>query len=1048
MQTAAADFTSRLEGLLQKREPLVPFYSSVTGEKNTDLSTSYWVRNIVSPVLFNTAVQAVLDDFKSPVFVEIGPHSALAGPIRQILHCKNRTAQYIPTLVRNQHAVSNVLNTVGELWIAGAKIDLAAVNPTGDYLTDLPTYPWHYDEEYWVESRLSRSWRHRNFNHHELLGSRIEETGDACPAWRCILRGEDVPWLREHVVQDDIVFPASGLISMIGEALRQLKGCVDFTLGQMSIEAALVLNAQPVELVTVLKPAQSNTPSDVIWYDFSISSLNEGSEVWVKHVSGQCRAGSTHKRFAPELSPLPRKVSAKSFYNTWRRFGLNYGTEFHGLASVSSHVTESKATATLEYQHAMYSNSAYAVHPTTLDTSMHVAMIAACQGLERNFRRLEVPTYIHEVYIGKPIGKVQVVATVDSKSHGITTSNIVGVSDGEVIIEISGLQVSALGGSPENEDDDPHAGAVLTWMPDIDFISPTHLFHLHKADIDLGLVDELALACIIDLRAQFQSLPKTQLHSTNFKTWLDLSYEEAMRGQYHNVPNSFHIATMNQESRVELIDKLTEACKRTTTSDIAYALLRVYKYRADSLLESQDTVETLKQPSHFTGFPEIMKEMNLSEFLLLLGHKRPRMSILHINPTSDVDGVSSDLLSPAEGNRIYGSYVYTSTSTKSSEPLEKRLGSVPSVSYRQLIIETDPISQGFTEETFDLIIFEPMLFSSSQAVFKNLRRLLRPQGRLIFQQPNLASKALQLAYGLSHNFYLTSETLPNEHRLQNQMDCAGFDDSSVVSYTGQFGRVIIATPYITTVRPRTASVLCQDANYSLVADATKLLQSHGTCLQFFSPGQELPCGQPVICLLDLESPFLHNMTQTQWGELKKSLLSAQDEKWLWITAASQVECKDPRYALTLGVARSIRRELMIDLVTLELDRFETKGWDAMTTLFDSLENRTSGGETEPDSEYAFFNGLIQICRFRPVKVVDELREKHESAPKHLKHSKAWTFCWEEAEAATLSGDSIQVETKAVGLNTKVCQSHAETFRHEVLPIRLGPSSIIGELIKQ
>jgi acyl transferase domain-containing protein len=1023
MQTAAADFASRLEGLLHNKEPLVPFYSSVTGEKNTDMSPAYWVRNIVSPVLFNTAVQAVLDDFKSPVFVEIGPHSALAGPIRQILHFKSRTAQYIPTLVRNQHAMSNTLNTAGRIWISGAKIDISAVNPPGDYLTDLPTYPWHYNEEYWVESRLSRSWRHRKFNHHELLGSRVEEIGDACPAWRCILRGEDVPWLRDHVVRDEIVFPASGLMSMVGEALRQLKGSVDFTLGQMSIETALVLNDQPVELVTVLNPAQPNTLSEILWYDFSVSSLNEGSKVWVKNVSGQCRAGSTHKRFAPELSPLPREVSAKSFYSTWKRFGFNYGTNFRGLTSISSHVTEAKATATLEHQHATYSNSAYAIHPATLDTSMHVAMIAACQGLERNFRRLEVPTYIHEVYIGKPTGQVQVIATVDIKSHGTAASNIVGVSDGQVVIDISGLQVSALGGSPEDEEDDPHAGAVLMWMPDIEFINPSHLLHLRKADLNLALLDELALACIVDLRAHLQSLPETQPHLASFKNWLDVSYEEAMKGQYHNVSNSFEIATMNRESRVELIGKLSEACKRTSASDIAQAALRVNKYGADSLLGYSNAVEILTQASHFTSFPKLIQEVDLSEFLLRLGHKRPKMRILHINPTPEIDDVSSALFSTEEKHRLYGSYVYTSASAKPFERLEKLLGSVSTASYRQLMIETDPISQGFTEESFDLIISEPTLFPPSHAVLTNLRRLLRPQGRLILRQPNATSKVLQLAYGLSRSSYPGAETPPNECTLRDRMNRAGFDDSSVVSCTGQLGTLTIATPYIKILKNRTASILCQDASHSLVADAMRLLQSHGICLQSFAPGEELPWGQPVICLLDLESPFLHDMTETHWDKLKKSLLSAQDEKWLWITAASQVECKDPRYALTLGVTRSIRRELMMDLITLELDRFEAKGWNAMTTLFETLENRVSGSNTDPDSEYAFFNESIQICRFQPIKVADELRKKCESAPKHLKISKSWrlkTLFWEEAEAITLSGANLQVETKAVGLNTKVC----------------------------
>jgi malonyl CoA-acyl carrier protein transacylase len=1047
MQAAAADFTSRLEGLqLQNKEPLIPYYSSVTGERNTDMSPAYWVRNAISPVLFNNAVQAVLDDFKSPIFVEIGPHSALAGPIRQILQFKKRTAQYIPTLIRNQHAVLNTLNTAGELWLAGASIDIAAVNPAGDYLTDLPTYPWQYDEEYWAENRLSRSWRHRKFKHHELLGSRVEEIGDACPAWRCNLRSEDVPWLRDHVVGDETVFPASGFICMVVEALKQLKGSVDFSLGRISILAALVLDDQPVELVTILQPAHSNTTSETTWYNFSISSLNEGSEVWVKHISGLCRGGSSHQRLAPELSLLPRNVSAKSFYNTWKRFGLNYGTNFRGLASVTSHVTEARAIGMLEHRSTICDDSAYTIHPATLDTSMHVTMIAACQGLERNFCRLEVPTYIHEVYIGKPTGQVQVSATVETKGHSTSKSNIIGVSNGQVVIDISGLQVSTFGGSSENEEDDPHAGAVLTWMPDIDFDNAAHQPRPRKAADYVPILDELVLACIVDLKAQVSSLSSTQPHSASFKAWLDVSYEEAMKRKYENVPNSVDIATMNQESRVELVSRLMEASMRTTTADIAQAVLRVHKYGTDSILGYPDAVEMLTQPSHFTGLSSLLHEVDLSDFLRLLGHKTPKMNILHINPTPEFDGVLSVLFCQKEGHRPYGSYVYTSASAKQSELMEKRMGSVPCASYKQLMMEIDPTSQGFSEKSFDLIICDPMPLLPSHAVFVNLRKLLRPQGRMILQQMNPGSKILHLAYGLSPNFYPP----PDDHTLRDQLVRAGFDEPSIVSCTGRFSRVTIAKPCIKPLKPETASVLCQDANHPLVADATRHLQSNGTLLQFFSPGQELPCGKPVICLLDLESPFLHDVTQPQWGELKESLLSAQDEKWLWITAASQIECKDPRYALTLGVTRSIRRELVMDLVTLELDHFGAKGWNAMTTLFDSLDNRASGGDTQAESEYAFSNDSIQICRFHHVKIADELREKCESAPKHLRISKPGslqTLHWEEAEADPFSGDDIQVEVKAVGLNTKVCQSYDESLRHNVSRSCPGPSCIIGEFIK-
>lgn len=1024
MKSAAADFASRLEGLIQNKEPSVSFYSSVTGKKNTDLSPSYWVKNVVSPVLFNTAVEAVLEDFKSPLFVEIGPHSALAGPIRQILHYRNRTAQYIPTLVRNQDAVSAILKTAGELWLAGNQIDISAVVPVGEFLTDLPTYAWHYEEEYWMESRLSRSWRFKKFKHHELLGSRVEAISDACPAWRCNLRLEDVPWLREHVIHGEKVFPASGYISMVGEALRQLKGSLDFTLSHITLESALVLNDEQVELVTILNPAKLKSSDETVWYDFTVSSLNKGSQFWVKHVFGQCRAGPDQQQLVPEIAPLPRKVSMTSFYNTWKRFGLSYGNLFRNIVEVSSHVTEAKATATLESKLSMYDQSVYSIHPATLDSSMHVAMISACRGLERNYRELTVPTYIHEVYVGKPSEGIQVVATADTKDRVGVTSNIIGVSAGRTVINIRGLRVIPLDDDSEGSAEDTHAGAILEWKPDVDFFNYSRLFHRRRVDASARTLEELVLVCIVDLRAQLQFLPAMQPHLVRLKSWLDASYREAMTGQYPEVLNSFEIASMSQKSRQEAVSRLLESCKDTAAKELAAAVHQVHTFGAGYFSGSPHAAKALMQDSHLDGVRKLITDVDFSHLIRLLGHKKPSMSILHIGPTPDDDSISSSLFSSKYEDRPYGSYVYTGTSATPPKLTEKRLGSQPSVKYSQLIIEMDPVFQGFTEESFDLIISEPTLSSFSMTAISNMRKLLKPRGRLILQYLNPASRVLQFALGLSPEFNLGFESPIKQETLCEQLNRAGFDGASAFTYTGEHGRLTIAAPYMDYSRPKNASVICQDPNHSLVADAVTTLQSRGFGLQFFCPGQDLPWGQPVVCLLDLESPFLHEMTQSQWEELKNSLSSAQDEKMLWVTGASQVNCKDPRYSLTLGFTRSIRRELSMDLATLELESFDASGWNASADLFESLCRRNNGGEVDPDAEYVFSNGSIQICRFHSIKVLDELQDRYEEAPKTLKICEPGGLQglrWKQYEPIPVNGDFVEIEVKAVGLHDAVSE---------------------------
>ncbi|KAF5573800.1 polyketide synthase [Fusarium pseudoanthophilum] len=59
MKLIAQDYASRL-GTVNASQSRVPFYSSVTRGVNSDLSTSYWTENLVSPVWFKEAIQAAL----------------------------------------------------------------------------------------------------------------------------------------------------------------------------------------------------------------------------------------------------------------------------------------------------------------------------------------------------------------------------------------------------------------------------------------------------------------------------------------------------------------------------------------------------------------------------------------------------------------------------------------------------------------------------------------------------------------------------------------------------------------------------------------------------------------------------------------------------------------------------------------------------------------------------------------------------------------------------------------------------------------------------
>lgn len=140
-------------------------FSTVTGAlvASSELDASYWIRNLVSPVQFSKALGTMFpasssgrrpqhDGLPLDTILEIGPHSALQGPLRQILAKNGRTngVDYASVLIRGKNAVVSSLEALGSLWIKGQSLNFSHINQLeADSepirpLTNLPNYPWEY----------------------------------------------------------------------------------------------------------------------------------------------------------------------------------------------------------------------------------------------------------------------------------------------------------------------------------------------------------------------------------------------------------------------------------------------------------------------------------------------------------------------------------------------------------------------------------------------------------------------------------------------------------------------------------------------------------------------------------------------------------------------------------------------------------------------------------------------------------------------------------------------------------------------------------------
>ena len=202
----------------------VKMFSSVSGSvvEAAELLPTYWVDNMVSPVRFSHAVNSLLDfspkkksrvktdKLYVDVLVELGPHAALQGPLKQILEAKDSkkaAVSYISVLYRGKDAVESALDAMGRLFVRGLPLDIPRINDqSGDQvksvpLVDLPPYSWNKSSRYWFESHLSKEFRFRKHARHDLLGALVPGSKEVEPQWRNFIRTTEVPWIVDHRVQ-------------------------------------------------------------------------------------------------------------------------------------------------------------------------------------------------------------------------------------------------------------------------------------------------------------------------------------------------------------------------------------------------------------------------------------------------------------------------------------------------------------------------------------------------------------------------------------------------------------------------------------------------------------------------------------------------------------------------------------------------------------------------------------------------------------------------------------------------------------------------------
>lgn len=700
---------------VEHEQDMLPFRSSVTGHTITDpreLDASYWRRNLESPVLFTEAIQS-LPASENPVFLEIGPHSALAAPLRQIFRTlAARSPVYIPTLFRYDEDVeSQLLKTAGQAHASGVVVNLSSIIEPGKTLTDLPPYPWQHDLPYWSESRLSREWRQRKFPHHEILGSRVVDTTDHEPSWRNLLTLDNVPWLLDHVIQGAVTFPGAGFVAMAGEAVQQLcPGNDSYSVRNTTFITPLVFHeGDLIEIVTSLSPIEvaDRVPSG--WYGFKMM-VHDG-EHWTMHCQGQVRAGSGHSPEAYPISSYERKVPSESLYRVLRRSGIDYGAQFQGLEEITADPMGPRATATVLGNRGV-PGSRYCLHPTAIDQCLQLMGVACSQGMLRHLATIYVPAVIDSLFIGSGGPPMQANAQTTSGVRDGQMGDAIAMFDDRVVLSIHGVYLFAL----ENDDINSGTGPAssvshLEWKPDIDLLPSAALLatpqEFTSKAMNIKAIGQLSALFVMETADKIRDVEPVSPHFAKWKKFiLDAALDMSTSGQQSIYPVSSNWAFLSSPERQGMIREVLAHTKFTFDAPLADCIQVVFKHCTAFLSEERNPLEVLMQDNLLHKFHAAHTQYaDWSPFLPLLCHSNPGLRILEIGAgTGSATAMALELLKSPSGARMYDQYVFTDISSGFMTTAQEKFAHEECIEYKVLDITLDPMEQGFDVHSFDLII--------------------------------------------------------------------------------------------------------------------------------------------------------------------------------------------------------------------------------------------------------------------------------------------------------------------------------------------------------
>lgn len=445
----------------QGRQASMPLYSTVTArrESGEHLNAEYWYRNVREPVLFTEAFAAMIKD-GFDTFIEIGPHPVLVRGGQALIEQRGTDGLMAPSMNRKQPESTVFLQSLALLAARGIEPDAESLFGQGRRYVRLPKYPWQHSR-YWFESPQAGNNRRGAYSHPFLKRQTEFASEPGLAVWEAAIGAHKFPYLRDHQVDGEIVFPAAGHIELAWAAASEQYPHESFFLEDLHFDLPLILpegNHQPLDVRLEIVSDEG---------DYKICSRptsSDGATHWTRHSLGRInKLLQAAEPASVSLTELKSRfegadeVAIAEFYDTIQAAGLAYGSTFQCVESMRQ--AENEILAQLNISERLeFEARRNSFHPALLDACIHVLFADVHRRGDPS--RIFLPYSVDRVrFLRQATGALWSYVRVTRNDDEYLNSDTLVFNDaGDLVAEVRGLVCKRLVGAGSHQTDTSYEG--------------------------------------------------------------------------------------------------------------------------------------------------------------------------------------------------------------------------------------------------------------------------------------------------------------------------------------------------------------------------------------------------------------------------------------------------------------------------------------------------------------------------------------------------------------------------------------------------------------